>query len=138
MDNIKAQLKSLTRQIEALKIKESRGIHTIVKAESHEPCFICGGVEHPTQDCPTFREMRGVYEEQCNALEAYKKPTWALIILPQPPKAYFAPQNNTLSMSPLVNTLHMFIEVQSKMNQKFESLFKQMVEESNEMKSQIT
>ncbi|GMN69196.1 hypothetical protein TIFTF001_038249 [Ficus carica] len=42
----KAQLKPLTWQIESFKIKEGRGIHTIPKAESREPCIICGGVEH--------------------------------------------------------------------------------------------
>ena len=73
-DSLKAQIESLTRQIEALKTKESRGIHMIARAESQEPCFMCGGVEHLAKDCPTYNEMRGVYEEQCNALGVYNKP----------------------------------------------------------------
>ena len=60
-DILKAQIESLTRQIEALKNKESRGIHMIARAESQEPCFVCGGVEHLAKDCPTYNEMRGVY-----------------------------------------------------------------------------
>ena len=52
-DSLKAQIECLTRQIEALKTKESRGIHMIARAESQEPCFICGGVEHLVKDCPT-------------------------------------------------------------------------------------
>ena len=73
-DSLKAQIECLTRQIEALKTKESRGIHMIARAESQEPCFVCGGVEHLAKDCPTYNEMRGVYEEQCNALGVYNKP----------------------------------------------------------------
>ena len=43
-------------------------------AESFRPCFVCGGVDHLAQECPTFAEMRGMYEEQCNALGMYMKP----------------------------------------------------------------
>jgi len=111
--------------------------------------------------------MRGVYEEQCNALGAYNKPfsntynpgwrnhpnfswrdsnqaepsggQWRTEQQPQPPKAYSAPQYNSHQpRSSLENTLQSFMEAQSKINQKFESMFTQMVEESKEVKSQIT
>ncbi|XP_024026577.1 uncharacterized protein LOC112093078, partial [Morus notabilis] len=111
--------------------------------------------------------MSGVYENQCNALGAYNKPfsntynpgwrnhpnfswrdsnqaqpsggQWRTKQQLQPPKAYSAPQYNSHQpRSSLENTLQSFTEVQSKTNQKFESLFTQMVEESKEMKSQIT
>ena len=42
--------------------------------ESSNPCFVCGGEDHQAQDCATYNDMRGVYEEQCNALENFKKP----------------------------------------------------------------
>ena len=153
-DNLKAQVESLTKQIEALKGKEGRGIHTVARAETQEPCFVCGGVEHLAKDCPAYGKMRGVYEEQCNALGAYNKPfsntynpgwrnhpnfswrdpnqaqssggQWRNEQQPQPPR------------SSLESTLQSFVEAQNKTNQKFESLFTQMAEESKEMKSQIT
>ena len=46
----------------------------VARAESQEPCFVCGGMEHLAKDCPAYNEMRGGYEEQCNALGAYNKP----------------------------------------------------------------
>jgi len=124
-------------------------------------------VEHLAKDCPAYGEIRGVYEEQCNALGAYNKPfsntynpgwrnhpnfswrdsnqaepsggQWRTEQQPQPPKAYSAPQYNSHQpRSSLENTLQSFMEAQSKINQKFESMFTQMVEESKEVKSQIT
>ncbi|GMN64571.1 hypothetical protein TIFTF001_033637 [Ficus carica] len=104
-DNLKAQIKSLTRHIEALKTKEGRGIHMVARAESQEPCFVCGGLEHLAKDC----------------------------------LVNYAPKYHAQSLrSSLENTLQSFMEAQTRMNQKFESLFTQMVEESKKMKSQIT
>ena len=73
-DNIKAQIEALTRQVEALKSKDGRGIHLVTRVESDEPCFIFGGVEHRPHDCSTYGEMKEVYKEQCNALTANKTP----------------------------------------------------------------
>ncbi|XP_024022405.1 uncharacterized protein LOC112091898 [Morus notabilis] len=73
-DSLKAQVEALTKQIEALKSKDSKGPHMVGRTEAYEPCFIYGGEGHLAQDCHTSSEMRGVYEEQCNALGTYKKP----------------------------------------------------------------
>ena len=59
-DNLKSQIDLLTKQIEALKTKEGRGIHMVARAESQEPCFIYGRMEHLAKDCPTHNEMRGL------------------------------------------------------------------------------
>ena len=40
-DNLKAQFKAWTRQIEALKTKDNRGIHIVARVESHDLCFVC-------------------------------------------------------------------------------------------------
>ena len=73
-DSLKAQVEVLTRELEALKTKDSRSTHTVARVEAQKTCFVCGGVEHLAQDCPTYGEMRGVYEEQCNALGMFRKP----------------------------------------------------------------
>ncbi|GKV13635.1 hypothetical protein SLEP1_g24623 [Rubroshorea leprosula] len=38
------------------------------KVEGQAACFVCRGLDHLAHDCLTYGEMRGVYEEQCNAL----------------------------------------------------------------------
>ena len=43
-DNLKAQIEALTRQVEALKSKDGRGIHLDARV-------MCGRVEHRLQDC---------------------------------------------------------------------------------------
>ncbi|EXC27877.1 hypothetical protein L484_009200 [Morus notabilis] len=73
-DSLKAQVEALTKQIEVLKSKDSKGSYMVARTEAHEPCLVCTGMGHLTQDCHTLSEMREVYEEQCNALGTYKKP----------------------------------------------------------------
>ncbi|GKU88873.1 hypothetical protein SLEP1_g3087 [Rubroshorea leprosula] len=67
-DSLRAQLEATTREIETLKMKNNRVTHTVARVEAQAPCFVCGGLDHLAQDCLTYDEMRGVYEEQCNAL----------------------------------------------------------------------
>lgn len=148
-----------TRELEVLKTKDLKPTHVANHAESLGPCFVCGGVDHLTPECPTFAEMRGTYEEQCNALGIYKKPfslfsdtynpgwrnhpnfSWKSENQPpaQPPKSYPASYHApSSSRSPLEDTLHAFIEAQDKTNQKFKSLITQVVEENKEIKSQVS
>ncbi|XP_024018882.1 uncharacterized protein LOC112090862 [Morus notabilis] len=170
-DSLKAQVEALTKQIEVLKSKDSKGPHMVARTEAHEPCFVCGGMGHLAQDCLTFGEMRGVYKEQCNVLGTYNKPNgpfsntyndswkhhpnfswrdpnqhaqssggqWKSEQQSQPPRTYFAPQNN---MQPkgnsLEDTLKAFMDAQNKTNQRGDSTLTQLVEENKEIKSQIT
>ncbi|KAL5837028.1 hypothetical protein ACOSQ3_014197 [Xanthoceras sorbifolium] len=64
----------LSRKLQALETKDSKVPQTVARVESQDNCFICGGVDHLAQVCPTLSEMRGVYEEQCNSLGTYRKP----------------------------------------------------------------
>ncbi|XP_060974612.1 uncharacterized protein LOC133039708 [Cannabis sativa] len=160
-DSLKAQVESLTKQLEAFKKKKSgQGLNMVAKAEIHEPCFLCGESDHLAKDCLAFREMKGVYEEQCNALGTYNKPfsntynpgwrnhpnfswkdpnqaqssggQWRNEHQNQPSKAQSAPQyNSPPQRSSLENTLQSFMEEQTKINH-------QMMEEIKEMKSQFS
>ncbi|XP_060974665.1 uncharacterized protein LOC133039746 [Cannabis sativa] len=132
----------------------------VAKAEIHEPCFVCGESDHLAKDCLAFREMKGVYEEQCNALGTYNKPfsntynpgwrnhpnfswkdpnqaqssggQWRNEHQNQPSKAQPAPQyNSPPQRSSLENTVQSFMEEQTKIN-------RQMMEEIKEMKSQFS
>ncbi|PON38840.1 Zinc finger, CCHC-type [Parasponia andersonii] len=62
-DRFKAQLDDLSRELEALKTKDCKVTHTVARIETQATCFVCGGVNHLAQDCLTYSEMRGVYEE---------------------------------------------------------------------------
>ena len=55
--NLKAQLNLVTRKLEALETKDSISTRTVARVESQATCFVCGEVDHLTQDCSTYREM---------------------------------------------------------------------------------
>ncbi|KAL5827957.1 hypothetical protein ACOSQ3_019799 [Xanthoceras sorbifolium] len=73
-DNLKSQVEVLSRKLQALETKDSKIPQTVARVESQDNCFVCGGVDHLAQVCPTLSEMRGVYDEQCNSLRTYRKP----------------------------------------------------------------
>ncbi|PON34430.1 hypothetical protein PanWU01x14_344600, partial [Parasponia andersonii] len=50
-------------ELEALKTKDCKVTHTVARVETQATCSVCGGVNHLAQDCLTYNEMRGVYEE---------------------------------------------------------------------------
>ncbi|KAJ0038202.1 hypothetical protein Pint_23027 [Pistacia integerrima] len=66
-DNLRARLEVLTKEIEVLKTKDVRAPGPVARIESHEPCFMCNGVDHIPRDCPTYFELREMKEE-CNTL----------------------------------------------------------------------
>ena len=165
-DSLKAQVEALTRELEALKTRDSKPVHTAARVESYVACFVCGGVDHLAQDCPTYSEIRGVYEEQCNTLGTFRKPfspysetynpgwrnhpnfswkpessqptssnNWKTDAPPQRP---YQPHHSQPTRNSLEDTLHAFIEAQSKTNQRLDSLITQVVEEHKEIKNQIS
>uniref|UniRef100_A0A2N9GYX5 RNA-directed DNA polymerase n=1 Tax=Fagus sylvatica TaxID=28930 RepID=A0A2N9GYX5_FAGSY len=72
-DTMKAKLESLTKEIEALKLKDTIGAKQGYQAEIHEVCTVCHN-EHPIKDCPLLPNLVGIYEEQCGAIGNFKKP----------------------------------------------------------------
>ncbi|KAL5580498.1 hypothetical protein UlMin_012940 [Ulmus minor] len=66
-DSLKARLEALTKEIEVLKTKDARAPEPVARVESHEPCFMCNGLDHTSRECPTYFEIKEIKEE-CNAL----------------------------------------------------------------------
>ncbi|KAL5542443.1 hypothetical protein UlMin_010153 [Ulmus minor] len=66
-DSLKARLEILTKEIEVLKTKDARAPEPVARVESHEPCFMCNGLDHTPRECPTYFEIKEIKEE-CNAL----------------------------------------------------------------------
>ncbi|XP_024018858.1 uncharacterized protein LOC112090835 [Morus notabilis] len=74
-DSLKAQVEALTKQIEALKSKDSKGPNMVARTEAHEPCLVCGGMGHLAQDCHTLSEMRGLSDllGKCRKIKVRKE-----------------------------------------------------------------
>ncbi|KAL5573527.1 hypothetical protein UlMin_023124 [Ulmus minor] len=66
-DSLKARLEALTKEIEVLKTKDARAPEPVARVESHEPCFMCNGLDHTPRECLTYFEIKEIKEE-CNAL----------------------------------------------------------------------
>jgi hypothetical protein len=70
---MKAKLESLTKEIEALKLKDTVEAKQGYQAEIHEVCTVYHN-EHPIKDYPLLSNLVGIYEEQCGAIGNFKKP----------------------------------------------------------------
>ncbi|KAL5754159.1 hypothetical protein ACOSP7_022379 [Xanthoceras sorbifolium] len=138
----------LSRKLQALETKDSKIPQTIARVESQDNCFVCGGVDHLAQVCPTLSEMRGVYEEQCNSLGTYRKPFSPYSDIYNPgwrnhPNFSWkndkpeAPSSQQSYPPPHYNALPLRSFMEGTL-QKFETILTQVVEDENEMKSQIT
>jgi hypothetical protein len=53
-DNMSAKISWLTKEIEALKLKGSRGVNTIYREEPMEACQICQEIDHTTTACKSL------------------------------------------------------------------------------------
>uniref|UniRef100_A0A2N9EG02 Aspartic peptidase DDI1-type domain-containing protein n=1 Tax=Fagus sylvatica TaxID=28930 RepID=A0A2N9EG02_FAGSY len=59
-----AKISFLTKEIEALKLKGSRGVNAVYREEPMEACRICQELDHTTSDCKSLPQFLNVPEEQ--------------------------------------------------------------------------
>ena len=165
-DSLKAQIVTLIREIDALKLKGVVSNKQVYQSEIHEECKICHDIGHPTKGCPILPSMVGIYEEYRGAISNYNRPyspylktynpTWRnhpnfswknethSSTQSQMPQRNFSQSLSTPHASyshpskSLENTIHAFIEAQSKINQKHDTLLTQHVEANREIKSHIS
>ena len=62
-DNISAKISLLTKEIEALKLRGSRGENVVYKEEPMEAYRICEEIDHTTSDCKSLSQFLNVPKE---------------------------------------------------------------------------
>ena len=63
-DNMNAKISLLTKEIEALKLKGSRGVNAVYREDLMEACQICQEIDHTTSACKSLSQFLNVPEEQ--------------------------------------------------------------------------
>jgi hypothetical protein len=66
-DNMNAKISLLTKEIEALKLKGSRGIIAVYRKDPMEACRICQEIDHTISACKSLSQFLNVPKEQVNA-----------------------------------------------------------------------
>uniref|UniRef100_A0A2N9ICQ5 Integrase catalytic domain-containing protein n=1 Tax=Fagus sylvatica TaxID=28930 RepID=A0A2N9ICQ5_FAGSY len=155
-DNLSAKISFLTKEIEALKLKGSRGVNTVYREEPMEACRICQELDHTTSDCKSLPQFLNVPEEQVCAFNQYRPNNASYsnnynpnmrnhpylsyksdnVLNPPPPRNNFVPSSSS-SRPPLEDVLGTFMQKQSEQNQRFETMFTRMDEEVRETKNHL-
>jgi hypothetical protein len=55
-----AKISLLTKEIEALKLKGSRGVNVVFREEPMEACRICQEIDHTTTECKSLSQFLNV------------------------------------------------------------------------------
>ena len=71
-DNISTKISLLTKEIEALKLKGSRGVNAVYREDPMEACRICQEIDHTTSDCKSLSQFLNVSKEQVYAFNQYR------------------------------------------------------------------
>ena len=72
-DNMNAKISLLTKEIEALKLKGSRGVNAVYREDPMEACQICQEIDHTTSACKSLSQFLNVPEEQVCAFNLYRR-----------------------------------------------------------------
>jgi hypothetical protein len=157
-DNMNAKISLLTKEIEALKLKGSRGVNAVYRDDPMEACRICQEIDHTTSACKFLSQFLNVPEEQVCAFNQYRPNNSSYsnnynpnmrnhpylsyksenVLNPTGPRN-FDTSHTTSSSSrlPLEDVLYTFIQKQGEQNQKFDTMFTRIDEEMRETKSQL-
>uniref|UniRef100_A0A2N9EKE0 Retrotransposon gag domain-containing protein n=1 Tax=Fagus sylvatica TaxID=28930 RepID=A0A2N9EKE0_FAGSY len=147
-DNLSAKISLLTKEIEALKLKGSRGVNAIFREEPMEACRICQEIDHTTSDCKSLSQFLNVPEEHVFAFNQYRPNNSSYsnnynpnmrnhpylsyksdnVLNPPPLRNNFASSSSS-SRPPLEDVLGTFMQKQSEQNQRFETIFTRKDEE---------
>jgi hypothetical protein len=146
----------LTKEIEALKLKGSRGVNAVYREEPMEACWICQELDHTISDCKSLPQFLNVPEEQVCAFNQYRPNNTSYsnnynpnmrnhpylsyksdnVLNPPPLRNNFVPSSSS-SRLPLEDVLGTFMQKQSEQNQRFETMFTRMDEEVRETKNHL-
>uniref|UniRef100_A0A2N9GFA5 Retrotransposon gag domain-containing protein n=1 Tax=Fagus sylvatica TaxID=28930 RepID=A0A2N9GFA5_FAGSY len=157
-DNMNAKISLLTKEIETLKLKGSRGVNAVYREDPMEACRICQEIDHTTSACKSLSQFLNVPEEQVCAFNQYRPNNSSYsnnynpnmrnhpylsyksenVLNPTGPRN-FDTSHTTSSSSrlPLEDVLYTFIQKQGEQNQKFDTMFTRIDEEMRETKSQL-
>uniref|UniRef100_A0A2N9J017 Retrotransposon gag domain-containing protein n=1 Tax=Fagus sylvatica TaxID=28930 RepID=A0A2N9J017_FAGSY len=157
-DNMNAKISLLTKEIEALKLKGSRGVNAVYREDPMEACRICQEIDHTTSACKSLSQFLNVPEEQVCAFNQYRPNNSSYsnnynpnmrnhpylsyksenVLNPTGPRN-FDTSHTTSSSSrlPLEDVLYTFIQKQGEQNQRFDTMFTRIDEEMRETKSQV-
>uniref|UniRef100_A0A2N9G969 Aspartic peptidase DDI1-type domain-containing protein n=1 Tax=Fagus sylvatica TaxID=28930 RepID=A0A2N9G969_FAGSY len=157
-DNMSAKINLLTKKIEALKLKRSRGVNAVYREEPMEECRICQEIDHTTSACKPLSQFLNVPEEQVCAFNQYRPNNSSYsnnynpnmrnhpylsyksdnVLNPTGPRNFYTSHTtSSSSRPPLEDVLYTFIQKQGEQNQRFESMFTRIDEEMRETKSQV-
>ena len=70
-DNMSAKISMLTKEREALKMKESKSVSARFREDPVEVCKICHEINHATNECASLSSFLNVPEEQVHAFNSY-------------------------------------------------------------------
>ena len=148
----------LTKEIELLKLKGSRGVNAIYREEPMEACQICQEIDHTTSACKSLSQFLNVPGEQVRAFNQYRPNNSSYsnnynpnmrnhpylsyksenVLNPTSPRNFDT--SHTISSSsrlPLEDVLYTFIQKQGEQNQRFDTMFTRIDEEMRKTKSQV-
>jgi hypothetical protein len=157
-DNMSAKISLLTKEIEALKLKGSRGVNAVYREEPMEIYRICQEIDHTTSACKSLSQFLNVPEEQVCTFNQYRQNNSSYsnnynpnmrnhpylsyksdnVLNPTGPRNFDTSHTTSSSSKPpLEDMLYTFLQKQGEQNQRFETMFTRINEEMRETKSQI-
>ena len=71
-DNMSAKINLLTKEIETLKLRGSRGVNAVYREEPMDACWICQEIDHTRSAYKSLSQFLNMPEEQMCAFNQYR------------------------------------------------------------------